>query len=87
MLDKEKIRNEKIDNLATKIMTEEALKIITEAYEVVFEAKEVEKSMEEELQDNEDTICHEADTGTCNKNVVTLTEQDDKLRTEDDTNV
>lgn len=37
ILNKENFRNDKIDRLATKIMTDEAMKIITEAYESVFE--------------------------------------------------
>lgn len=67
MLDKEKIRTEKIDKLAMKIMTEEALKIITEAYESVFEAKETEKSMEEDHQNNEDVVSQAAETETGSK--------------------
>lgn len=59
MLDKKKIRNE-IDKLATKIMMEEALKIITKAYVAVFEAKGTKKSMEKEHQDNKDIVCHVA---------------------------
>lgn len=36
---KERVRMEKIDRMATQIMAEEAMKIISEAYEVVFQGE------------------------------------------------
>lgn len=57
ILNPKKIRNDKIDRLATKIMTEEAMKIITEAYESVFEGsgklnaeKEDNQSLEQDIE-------------------------------------
>lgn len=59
-IDTEQLRREKIDNMATKIMTEEALKIINEAYEAVFKENDegksnTEKAIEEEVQVNDNT--------------------------------
>lgn len=38
-MDKEKLRNEKLDRMASDILTPEAMKLITKAYEIVFEGK------------------------------------------------
>lgn len=48
-VEKEKERTEKIDRLATKILTDEAMKIIEEAYDGVFQSENMEKE-EENLQ-------------------------------------
>lgn len=53
VLNKEQLQKDKIDRLATQIMAGEALKIITEAYESVFEGKVKEKASEEENQNLE----------------------------------
>lgn len=51
-IDKDQIRNERIDKMATKMLADKALKIITEAYEVVFEANEEDKNIEEKAHFN-----------------------------------
>lgn len=48
-IDKDWIRNERIDKLATKILIDEALKIIMESYKAVFKANKEDKIMEEEV--------------------------------------
>lgn len=37
IMEKERVRNENLDTMGTKIMTDKALKIINQAYEEVFE--------------------------------------------------
>lgn len=46
---KEHQRKERIDQLASDIMAEEALKIINEAYEIVFDGKRKDISTEEDI--------------------------------------
>lgn len=44
-VDKEWVRTNKIDGMTTQIMSEEAMKIISEAYKAVFEGEGSEKQM------------------------------------------
>lgn len=43
-IDKQRFRKEKLDKIATEIMANEAMKLITEAYEVVFEGNNQEQA-------------------------------------------
>lgn len=67
---------ENIDSIATKIMTEEALKIIIEAYEVIFEGNEKGKTMEEDVQ-NSGKKSTEKTVKECVEVVVVHDEQED----------
>lgn len=79
-VDKERSRAEKIDRMATKIMTEEAMKIISEAYEAVFEGEgsknQTEKQNRDELEEGqkENMDVSENDTANCSLGTVVLKE-------------
>lgn len=83
-VDKEQVRIEKIDRMATQIATEEAMKNISEAYEVVFEGEgsknQLEKENNGEIEEGrkEDTTHKEKDSMHCvlteHKNMIAVGE-------------
>lgn len=75
-IDKAGLRNEKLDKLASEIMANEEMKLITEAYEIVLEVNKHENSLQEDLNKKNDTAADSIKENLNNGNTKAAASED-----------